>query len=118
MPAETRDSRYYRDRAEKARAKAHTASNGDLRAIYSGLARSYEKLADAEERVEMTWYVVYQVSELAPQSQRYATEEDAIHAARTHRKIGRAVLELGSEIEGTRVKKLDADGIEQMCAGR
>jgi hypothetical protein len=63
----------------------------------------------------MVWYVVYQVSGLAPQSQRYATEKDAIHAARTHRKLGRAVLELGSEIEGTRSKKLDADGIAQIA---
>jgi hypothetical protein len=63
----------------------------------------------------MVWYVVYQVSDLAPQSQRYATEEDAINAARTHRKLGRAVLELGSEIEGTRSKKFDADAIAQIA---
>jgi hypothetical protein len=63
----------------------------------------------------MVWYVVYQVSDLAPQSQRYTTEEDAIHAARAHRKLGRAVLELGSEIEGTRSKKFDADRIAQIA---
>ena len=52
MGDEKRDSHYWRKRAEQARAKADAATNNDLRAIYAGQARSYEKLAEAQERME------------------------------------------------------------------
>lgn len=52
MGDEKRDSRYWRKRAEQARANANAATNNDLRAIYAGQARSYDKLAEARERIE------------------------------------------------------------------